>query len=78
MSLAPLIRKEATLTFAKGSRPNELRDVLGLVAEGRLPVAISHVFSLDQAAESHRVIERREHFGRVVLDVAGCGSQPTI
>jgi NADPH:quinone reductase-like Zn-dependent oxidoreductase len=78
LRLSPLIRRETTIIFAKGSRPNEMRHVLSLLADGQLEVAISHVFPLEQSAEAHRTIERREHFGRVVLDVAGEGYLPTV
>ncbi len=76
--LGPLIQTQATIIFSKGSRPDEARKVLALIAAKRIKVAISHVFPLEQAAEAHRVLERREQFGRLILDVAGHGYQPNI
>lgn len=76
--LGPLIQTEATIIFSKGSRPDEAIKVLELMAAKRIKVAISHVFPLEQAANAHRVLEGREQFGRVLLDVAGNGYQPNI
>lgn len=76
--LTPLIQNQATIIFSKGSRPDEAEKVLTLLAADRLKVAISHVFPLERAAEAHRVLERRDQFGRVILDVAGHGYQPNI
>lgn len=77
-NISALIANQATLHFSKGSRPEEADVVLELLAQGRLKVACSHVFRLEDAAEAHRCIERREEIGRVLLDVAGHGIRPNI
>ncbi len=77
-SVNSLIQKQATLIFAKGSRPDEAATVLDLMAAGKLQVAIGQVFPLEEAAEAHRCLEGRRHVGRVILDVAGRGYQPNI
>ena len=71
--VSPLIFNQATVMFSKGSRPDECDRVLSLHAEGKLKVAIGHVFPLEGAADAHRVFESRGQFGRVVLDVANLG-----
>jgi NADPH:quinone reductase-like Zn-dependent oxidoreductase len=71
--VSPLIFNQATVLFSKGSRPDECEQVLSLHAEGKLKVAIGHVFRLEQAADAHRVFESRQQFGRVLLDVANLG-----
>ena len=76
--LHTLIQNQATIVFSKGSRPDEAIKVLELLASKRLSVAISHVFPLERAADAHRVLERREQFGRVILDVAGYGYRPNV
>jgi len=78
LSMNAMIANQATLHFSKGSRPEEADTVLGLLASGELKVAYSHVFPLEEAAEAHRAIERREPIGRVLLDVAGVGITPSI
>ncbi|HEX9879528.1 MAG TPA: zinc-binding dehydrogenase [Candidatus Binatia bacterium] len=78
IKISPLIQNQASLLFSKGSRPDEAKTIVALLAEQRLKVAISHVFPLERAAEAHRVLERREQFGRVLLDVAGHGYQPNV
>jgi NADPH:quinone reductase-like Zn-dependent oxidoreductase len=76
--LGPLIQTQATIIFSKGSRPDEARKVLELMAAKSIKVAISHVFPLEKAADAHRVLEGREQFGRVILDVAGKGYQRNV
>jgi NADPH2:quinone reductase len=76
--VSPLIYNQATIIFSKGSRPDEAEKVLGLHACRHLKAAISHVFRLDEAAEAHRVLERRQQVGRVVLDVAGLALRPNV
>ncbi len=76
--LGPLIQTQATIIFSKGSRPDEALKVLNLIARNQLKVAISHVFPLERAADAHRVLERREQFGRVILDVAENGYKPNL
>jgi NADPH:quinone reductase-like Zn-dependent oxidoreductase len=48
--------------------PDELDQIIGLVADGSLvgPV-VDRELPLDQAAEAHRLIEERQTFGKVVL-----------
>lgn len=77
-NISALIANQATLHFSKGSRPEEAGTVLDLVAQGQLKVAHSHAFPLEDAAEAHRCIERREQIGRVLLDVAGRGIRPNV
>ena len=47
------------------------RDVMPYFAAGRIVPLISHVYPLEQAAEAHRAMEAGEHFGKLVLRVAG-------
>lgn len=45
----------------------EMREVLRLVESGRVRPVVHTVLPLDAAAEAHRILERREQFGKVVL-----------
>ncbi len=45
----------------------ELHELLPLVVAGRLSPIVHTVLPLAQAAEAHRIMERREHFGKIVL-----------
>ena len=49
-----------------GSR-GELHDILRLVDRGELRPVVDRVLPLSQLAEGHRLLERREVFGKVVL-----------
>jgi NADPH:quinone reductase-like Zn-dependent oxidoreductase len=45
----------------------ELREVLRLIEAGAVRPIIHAVLPLDEAAEAHRMMERREQFGKIVL-----------
>ena len=47
------------------------RDVMPHLAAGRIVPLISRVYPLEQAAEAHRAMEAGEHFGKLVLRIAG-------
>jgi NADPH:quinone reductase-like Zn-dependent oxidoreductase len=47
--------------------PDELRDALALVFEGRVAVPIDRAFSLQEAAEAHAYVDERRHVGKIVL-----------
>lgn len=44
-----------------------LLELCGQIQAGRLSVLIDRVFALEEAAEAHRYVEGRQHFGKVVL-----------
>ncbi|HEY3248635.1 MAG TPA: zinc-binding dehydrogenase [bacterium] len=47
----------------------ELYEVMQLIAAGRLKPVMHRVFPLADAAEAQRMMERSEHFGKIVLTV---------
>ena len=61
-------RQIQILGSTMGSK-SALFDVLQLVDEGRLRPVIDRVFPLAEAAQAHRYLDRREQFGKVVLEV---------
>jgi NADPH:quinone reductase-like Zn-dependent oxidoreductase len=48
----------------------ELREILRHVEAGRLRPVVDRVMPLAQIAEAHRILERREAFGKIVLRVS--------
>jgi NADPH:quinone reductase-like Zn-dependent oxidoreductase len=49
----------------------DLLAVLGHIAAGRLEPVVHRVLPLAEAAEGHRILEAREAFGKVVLELGG-------
>ena len=47
----------------------ELQEIMKQVAAGRLSPVVDRVLPLDQIAEGHRILEAREAFGKIVLEV---------
>jgi NADPH:quinone reductase-like Zn-dependent oxidoreductase len=45
----------------------ELKEVTALLEAGKLHPVVDRVFSIRQAADAHRRMEAREHFGKIVL-----------
>ena len=61
-------RQVQILGSTMGSKA-DLHRMLPLFAEGRLRPVVDRVLPLWDAAEGHRVLEAREAFGKVVLEV---------
>jgi NADPH:quinone reductase-like Zn-dependent oxidoreductase len=61
-------RQVEVLGSTMGSK-GDLFSVLALVAEGKLKPVVDRVLPLWNAVEAHRVLEAREAFGKVVLEV---------
>lgn len=67
LDIIPFFRRQLRLIGSKNASIAELRDVMRLVAEGRLVPQIHAVFPLAEAAAAHAVVESRAFFGKVVL-----------
>lgn len=50
------------------------RDVMPLLASGRVKPIVDRVLALEEAAEAHRYLEHNESFGKVVLTMAAAPS----
>ncbi len=60
-------RREIDLLGSLRATSAEPQQVFNLVVEGRLRPVIHAAFPLAEAAEAHRPMESREHFGKLVL-----------
>lgn len=63
-------RQIQILGSTMGSKANLFR-IAQLIDEGALHPVVDRVFALAEAAQAHRYLDRREQFGKVVLDIAG-------
>jgi NADPH:quinone reductase-like Zn-dependent oxidoreductase len=61
IGMAPNIRG------VRASKRNDQKTILKLLGEGRFDPVIDRVLPLKEAAEAHRILERREHLGKIVL-----------
>ena len=61
--------KEHTLMGSYGGTRDDLRRALELVAEGRLRAVVDATLPLDRAPEGLERLERRSHFGKIVLSL---------
>jgi len=77
INLLPVMLKRLTLTGStlrpqsvrrKGEIATAIKEkVWPLIAEGRIKPVIHTTFSLDEAAEAHRLMESSKHIGKIVL-----------
>jgi NADPH:quinone reductase-like Zn-dependent oxidoreductase len=67
LDIIEFFRREIDLLGSFRATSAELRQVFSLVVESRLRPVIHAAFPLAEAAEAHRVMERREHFGKLLL-----------
>ena len=55
----------------------ELHELMRLVDQGRLKPVVHAVFSLEEAVKAQEVMERSEHFGKLVLKVTRDSHSPS-
>lgn len=67
LDLRHLFARQLTLIGSFMGRRSELPHVARLVAERKLRPTIDRALPLSEAPEAHRLIERREQFGKVLL-----------
>jgi NADPH:quinone reductase-like Zn-dependent oxidoreductase len=60
-------RQLAIIGSSDGSRA-ELLEVFRLLAQRVIQPVVDRVLALDQAATAQRLLEQRQHFGRILLD----------
>jgi NADPH:quinone reductase-like Zn-dependent oxidoreductase len=66
--IVPFFRNEWQVIGSRTGTTKEIRLVMDLIAAGRLRPRVHAALSLDAAAEAHRILENREHFGKLVLN----------
>lgn len=69
MNVAYVFHKELRLLGANSTTRPELEAALSLIARGQMRPVVDRVFPLEAAAEAHRHLAARRHFGKVVLQV---------
>lgn len=67
LDLISLFRNSQQIFGAGGESLDDLSLILELAAVNRLHPMVHAVIPLDRAAEAHRVIRQRQHFGKLIL-----------
>jgi len=67
LDIIPFFRRQLKLVGSKNASLAELREVMAMVAAGRLKPVIHARFPLERADEAHRAVDSRELFGKVLL-----------
>ena len=68
LDIIPLFRNEWQVIGSRTGTTREIRLVMDLIAQGKLRPRVHAALPLAEAAEAHRILEGREHFGKVVLN----------
>jgi NADPH:quinone reductase-like Zn-dependent oxidoreductase len=68
LDLRHLFARQLSLLGSYMGTKGELLEVFPLFASGRLRPIIDHTYALRDAAEAHRRLEARQHFGKIVLE----------
>jgi NADPH:quinone reductase-like Zn-dependent oxidoreductase len=69
MNVAYVFHKELRLLGANSTTRRELEVQMPLLARGTLRPVVDRVFPLAEAADAHRYMAARQHFGKIVLRV---------
>jgi NADPH:quinone reductase-like Zn-dependent oxidoreductase len=67
LDIVELFRHEWQVIGSRIGTPAEMRLTMDLMGEGKLKPAVHEAIPLAEASEAHRIIERREQTGKVVL-----------
>jgi D-arabinose 1-dehydrogenase-like Zn-dependent alcohol dehydrogenase len=67
LNLGFLVLNNLTVMGSDNVTRRALRELMTLVANGRIKPVIDRILPLEQVAEAHRMVENREVFGRIVL-----------
>jgi NADPH:quinone reductase-like Zn-dependent oxidoreductase len=68
LDIIPIFRNEWRVIGSRTGTTHETRLVMNLIAQGRLRPRIHAALPLAEAVEAQRIIEDREHFGKVILN----------
>lgn len=68
LDIIPMFRNEWTVMGSRTGTTAEVRLVMDLIAKGSLRPRVHAALPLADAPEGHRIIEEREHSGKVVLN----------
>ena len=67
LDLIELFRRGHRIIGFRVATPNEFRQALRLVLDGRVHIPVDRTFALSEAAEAHAHMEQRRHVGKIVL-----------
>ena len=69
LHIPQIYHRQLSILGSNGGTYNELRHCLALANQGLLKPVIDRVLPLSQIREGHRILEERDHFGKVVIQI---------
>ena len=69
MNVAYVFHKELTIIGSNSATKRELEIMMPLFRSGKLKPIIDSIFPLERAADAHRHMESRKHFGKIILRI---------
>jgi zinc-binding alcohol dehydrogenase/oxidoreductase len=69
MEVRQLYSRQLTIFGTTMGSPREFGDFLTAFASAGLRPAIDRIYPLEEAADAHRRLESREHFGKILLEM---------
>ena len=67
VSIARMLYRETEIYGVASPAPGELDELLGMISQGKITPMISRVLPLEQAVESHRMLQDRTNVGKIAL-----------
>jgi len=66
--IIPVFRNEWQVIGSRTGTTREVKTVMELIADGEFRPRVHAALPLEEAAEAHRMLEERQHFGKIVLN----------
>jgi NADPH:quinone reductase-like Zn-dependent oxidoreductase len=67
VNIREIYRRQISIMGSALGNKGELLEVMKLAAQGKLKPIIDKILPLKEAAQAHKILENRDHFGKIVL-----------
>jgi alcohol dehydrogenase len=70
LAIPQIYHRQLRILGSNGGTYHDLMAALALVEAGHVRPVVDTILPLDQIREGHRLLEEREHFGKVVIEIS--------